>query len=73
MLVVAPALVGFKSEQHDHTAVGSLGILETLWLARAGDKISAVAKPSTTLLRKAGMSMPALSRRHKRFVNKEFT
>ncbi|KAJ7600278.1 hypothetical protein C8J56DRAFT_1156711 [Mycena floridula] len=54
LLIIAPALVGWKPNERYKVSVGNLGVLEILWLDRSKE-IADVEDPSTRNLRRAGM------------------
>ncbi|KAJ7579190.1 hypothetical protein C8J56DRAFT_1110410 [Mycena floridula] len=69
LLIIAPAIVGWKYERGYTIPVETLGLLETIWLAGAGDDIAAVVIPSGGNLRQAGMSVSADLSHRQRWVN----
>ncbi|KAJ7582179.1 hypothetical protein C8J56DRAFT_1100578 [Mycena floridula] len=69
LLIIAPAIVGWKYQKASTIPVKTLGLLETLWLAGAGDEIAHVEIPSGENLRHAGMSVSADLHHRQRWVD----
>ncbi|KAJ7575894.1 hypothetical protein C8J56DRAFT_405367 [Mycena floridula] len=54
LLIIAPALVGWKPDERHKASIDNLGVLEILWLD-GSRQIPDVEDPSTGNLRHAGM------------------
>ncbi|KAJ7576486.1 hypothetical protein C8J56DRAFT_1117436 [Mycena floridula] len=68
LLIIAPALVGWKPNERYKSSVDDLGVLEILWLDGSRE-IADVKDPSTGNLRRAGMFVSADLSARRRWVD----